>query len=189
LQKLILDTDCNESNLGWVSQVLLWKLILDCILCAGALEAGKHVLVEKPLVANPQEGSRLLEAARRHPNQVSYKQALVHPCMRLSLESANPGTQRSACLPVDDPACVHAWLPNRDPMSYSACQIGLTACCQVALVDHELRFVPAVLEARRMLAAGAIGRVYYAEATFFSGSIVSEYARKSWRTRLTICGT
>ncbi len=39
-------------------------------LAAGALQAGKHVVVDKPMALNAQEGLRMLEAARQHPDQV-----------------------------------------------------------------------------------------------------------------------
>ncbi len=34
------------------------------------MEAGKHVLVDKPLCLHGDEGERMLAAARAHPNQV-----------------------------------------------------------------------------------------------------------------------
>lgn len=37
---------------------------------AAALEAGKHVLVDKPMCLDGAEGERMLAAARAHPNQV-----------------------------------------------------------------------------------------------------------------------
>ncbi len=47
-------------------------------LAAAALEAGKHVLVEKPLATRAVETGRVLEAAARHPDQV----CMPAHCMR-----------------------------------------------------------------------------------------------------------
>eukprot|EP00891_Asterochloris_glomerata_P010001 jgi/Astpho2/10001/Aster-06811 len=70
-----------------------------------ALQAGKHVVVDKPMALNAQEGLRMLEAARQHPDQV-------------------------------------------------------------ALVDHELRFSPMLLQAQRHLQSGALGRVLYVQVVW-----------------------
>lgn len=39
-------------------------------MCIAALEQGKHVLCEKPLARNPEEGRRIVDAARRHQRQL-----------------------------------------------------------------------------------------------------------------------
>lgn len=39
-------------------------------MCAAALEAGKHVICDKPMALNGQEAEQMLEAARQHPDQV-----------------------------------------------------------------------------------------------------------------------
>ena len=39
--------------------------------CAAALEAGKHVICDKPMALNGREAEEMLEAARQHPDQVS----------------------------------------------------------------------------------------------------------------------
>ena len=41
-------------------------------MCAAALEAGKHVVCDKPMALNGQEAEQMLEAARQHPDQVHY---------------------------------------------------------------------------------------------------------------------
>lgn len=72
-----------------------------------ALEAGKHVLCEKPTAMNAEEAQRMLDAANAHP-------------------------------------------------------------AQLALIDHELRFAPAVLKLRALLREGAIGTVRYANIQLLS---------------------
>ena len=37
---------------------------------AAALEAGKHVICDKPMALNGQEAEQMLDAARKHPDQV-----------------------------------------------------------------------------------------------------------------------
>lgn len=70
-----------------------------------ALEAGKHVLCEKPTAMNAAEAEAMLEAARQRPHQL-------------------------------------------------------------ALIDHELRFLPVVRRARELVAAGAIGTLRHAAVRF-----------------------
>ena len=41
-------------------------------MCAAALEAGKHVICDKPMALNGQEAEQMLEAARQHPHQVHH---------------------------------------------------------------------------------------------------------------------
>ena len=55
-------------------------------LAAGALQAGKHVVVDKPMALNAQEGLRMLEAARQHPDQVGLAgRTHTHKRLRLAL--------------------------------------------------------------------------------------------------------
>lgn len=63
-----------------------------------ALEAGKHVLCEKPTALGSEQAQRMLDIARQHPRQL-------------------------------------------------------------ALIDHELRFLPSVVKARNLVTSGAIGAV------------------------------
>ena len=39
-------------------------------MCAAALEAGKHVICDKPMALNGQQAEQMMEAARLHPDQV-----------------------------------------------------------------------------------------------------------------------
>lgn len=75
-------------------------------MCAAALEAGKHVICDKPMALNGHEAEQMLEAARQHPDQVPF---LTLPRHDMSLLSAR-------CIIADVTAvaapynhtCVHA---------------------------------------------------------------------------------
>jgi predicted dehydrogenase len=73
------------------------------------LDAGKHLLCEKPTALNASEAQQMLDAAKRHPNQI-------------------------------------------------------------AIIDHELRFVPSWRDARTRLGEGALGSIRYAEFRYASPS-------------------
>lgn len=51
---------------------------------------------------------------------------------------------------------------------------------QLALIDHELRFLPALREARRLVAEGVIGQVRHAECRVLSGSRANPQRPWSW---------
>jgi predicted dehydrogenase len=82
---------------------------LHCEMSIAALEAGKHVMCEKPTALHADEARRMVKAA------------------------------------ADRPA-------------------------QLALIDHELRFFPAVREARRLVIEGHIGRLRHGEVRFVNSS-------------------
>lgn len=74
-----------------------------------ALEAGKHVLCEKPTALDAEQAAAMLAAAQAHPSQL-------------------------------------------------------------ALIDHELRFLPLVQEARARIAAGELGEIYHLTASIATAS-------------------
>ncbi|NJN66987.1 MAG: Gfo/Idh/MocA family oxidoreductase [Chloroflexaceae bacterium] len=80
-----------------------------CEMSIAALEAGKHVLCEKPTALHADEARRMVRAAEARPEQL-------------------------------------------------------------ALIDHELRFLPAVREARRMVVEGNIGHLRHGEVRFVNSS-------------------
>jgi predicted dehydrogenase len=82
---------------------------LHCEMAMAALEAGKHVLCEKPIGIDSAEARQMAAAARARPGQL-------------------------------------------------------------ALIDHELRFLPAFQLARRLVTSGAIGRLRHAEARMVASS-------------------
>lgn len=83
--------------------------VLHCEMTIAALEAGKHVLCEKPTALDVAEAKRMLDVAQRRPDQI-------------------------------------------------------------ALIDHEMRFLPAVRAARQMVAEGRIGRLRHGEVRFVNSS-------------------
>ncbi len=91
-------------------------------LALAALEAGKHVLCEKPTALSSVQAARMLGAARAHPERV-------------------------------------------------------------ALIDHELRFVPARRELRRRLAAGWVGRPLHVEVVCRSGGRLHREWPWDWWSR------
>jgi predicted dehydrogenase len=82
---------------------------LHCEMTIAALEAGKHVLCEKPTAFNADEARNMLRTAENHPDQI-------------------------------------------------------------ALVDHELRFVPAMQAARQLVLDGGIGTLRHGEVRFINSS-------------------
>jgi predicted dehydrogenase len=78
-------------------------------MAVATLEAGKHVLCEKPTALNVSEAEAMAAAAEAHPQQI-------------------------------------------------------------ALIDHELRFLPAVRLARQMIGSGKLGRIQYAEVRLVGSS-------------------
>lgn len=82
---------------------------LHCEMSIAALQAGKHVLCEKPTALNVTEAIQMYEVARQLPDQI-------------------------------------------------------------ALIDHEMRFLPAIQEARRLVGEGYIGQLRHGEVRFISNS-------------------
>lgn len=82
---------------------------LHCEMTIAALEAGKHVLCEKPTAFNAAEAREMLRAAEARP-------------------------------------------------------------AQIALIDHELRFVPAMHAARQLVQEGGIGKLRHGEVRFVNSS-------------------
>ncbi len=78
-------------------------------MAVAALEAGKHVICEKPTALNATEAQQMVEVAEAYPKQF-------------------------------------------------------------ALIDHELRFLPAMQEARKLVVEGAIGNLRHAEVRFINSS-------------------
>jgi predicted dehydrogenase len=77
-----------------------------------ALDAGKHVLCEKPLAPTAAEAERLVEAARAHPRQKAMEAFMYryHPQWQRARELVRGGT-------LGELRAVHAWFSyfNDDP--------------------------------------------------------------------------
>ena len=65
------------SNRAWVRELVE---VCSYLICAAALEAGKHVICDKPMALNGQEAEQMLEAARQHPGQVGDNLCLHSAC-------------------------------------------------------------------------------------------------------------
>lgn len=96
-----------DENVAVVS--IVTPPVLHCEMSIAALQAGKHVICEKPTAFDATEAKTMLETAQAHPDKI-------------------------------------------------------------ALIDHELRFLPAVKTVRQLVANGKIGSLRHAEVRFVNNS-------------------
>src|ERR1041385_8825974 len=96
----------NRDDVDLVS--IATPVVTHCEMTLAALDRGKHVLCEKPMAMNADEGRRMTDRARE--------------------------------------------------------------CGRLALIDHELRFLPGRLKMRELLQAGEIGKIKHVKLTFRSDS-------------------
>ena len=140
-------------------------------MAAAALVGGKHVLVDKPMAVNAAEGERMLAAASAHSKQVSlgtWRKLVLNRMQHLGHSPLDIPCSRR--MQQDDAAVAHQHelqcvrLSTHDIL-HPAEAVNHLPPVQVAIVDHELRFVPAFQRARELLLDGAIGAVLGMEST------------------------
>lgn len=145
---------------------------LHCAWTIRALEAGKHVLCEKPLASNAEEAERMAEAAARTGRRlVEAFHWRYHPLaerVRQVVASGELGRLRS----VEAALCVPLLLPRDIRFDY-ALGGGATmdlGCYAVHMLRHVTGLEPEVLRARALLRSPDVDRYMEAELRFPDGT-------------------
>jgi len=145
---------------------------LHCAWTIRALEAGKHVLCEKPLASNADEASTMADAARRTGRRlVEAFHWRYHPLaarMREIVASGELGRLRS----IETGFCVPLVLPRDIRFDY-ALGGGATmdlGCYTIHMMRHLVGAEPEVLRARALLMSPDVDRYMEAEMRFPDGT-------------------
>ncbi len=136
-----------------------------------ALEAGKHVLCEKPLANNTAEAERMAEAARR--TGFFLMEAFhwrYHPLatrMKEVLENGEIGTVRH----IEVEFCIPFPMPNniRYEFSLGGGATMDTGCYAINILRHLAGAEPEVLRAQAWLIRSQVDRAMEAEMSFADG--------------------
>jgi len=144
---------------------------LHCEWSIRALEAGKHVLCEKPLASNAEEAERMREAARKSGRVLAEAfHWRYHPLadrMREIVSSGALGTVRHIearlCFPIPIPGDIrYRW----DLAGGAAMDVG---CYTVSILRFLAGAEPEVVSARATLASPKVDRAMEAELRFADG--------------------
>lgn len=138
-----------------------------------ALEAGKHVLCEKPLASNAAEAERMAEAASRTGRVLMEAfHWRYHPLaarMRQVIESGELGRLRdietSFCIPLPSPGNI------RFDYALGGGATMDTGCYAIHMLRHLGAAEPEVLRARALLMGPDVDRYMEAEMRFPDGTI------------------
>jgi len=160
-----------------------------------ALEAGKHVLCEKPLASNEREAVQMAEAARRNGRVLMeafhYR---FHPLMARVLEVLRAGeigriehVQTAMCIP----------LPMRNDIRFQLALAGGATMDVGSYALNMLRTVtgkePQVKSARALLHSPGVDRAMEADFTFDDGSTgaieCSLWSRKLLKIQIHVRGS
>lgn len=146
---------------------------LHCEWTIRALEAGKHVLCEKPLASNANEAARMAEAATRTGRVlVEAFHWRYHPLaarMKHIIESGELGRLRD----IETAFCIPLAAPGNIRFDY-ALGGGATmdvGCYAIHMLRHLAEAEPEVLRARALLMAPEVDRYMEAEMRFPDGVI------------------
>jgi predicted dehydrogenase len=137
-----------------------------------ALEAGKHVLCEKPFSANAKEAEAMADAATRHGRVLMeafhYRYHPLFSRMRTIITSGEIGEVRhleaSFCIPLLRPSDIR-W---RADLAGGA--LMDTGCYALHLLRHLSQAEPEVQSARAAWTSGGVDRWLRAELVFPSGA-------------------
>lgn len=136
-----------------------------------SLEAGKHVLCEKPLTSNAQEAQLVADVARRSGRVcMEAFHWRYHPLARRMLEviaSGELGTVRR----IETFMCVPLPLPNdiRFDLALSGGAMMDTGCYAVSMMRHLAAAEPRVVSAEALLIREGVDRRMEAEVAFEDG--------------------
>ncbi|MEE8580803.1 MAG: Gfo/Idh/MocA family oxidoreductase [Myxococcota bacterium] len=139
---------------------------LHCEWTIRALEAGKHVLCEKPMASNAGEAERMAEAAHKHGRVLveafHYRYHPLAARMREILDSGELGRLRH----VEAHLCIPLLLPGDIRFQYELAGGALmdTGCYAINMVRFMAGSEPEVTGARARLASPRVDR--YMEANF-----------------------
>jgi predicted dehydrogenase len=144
---------------------------LHCKWTIAALEAGKHVLCEKPFAASVAEAERMAEAASRAGRVLveafHYRYHALFARIRSILDAGEIGTVRH----VEAHFCIPLVLPNdiRYRAELAGGALMDTGCYTVHLVRHLAGAEPDVVAARARWTRGGVDRYLEADLRFPDG--------------------
>ncbi len=144
---------------------------LHCEWTIRALEAGKHVLCEKPIAANADEGQRMAEAAEKHRRVLveafHYRYHPLAARMKEVVESGELGALRH----VEAHLCIPFLKPGDIRFNYELAGGALmdTGCYTINLVRFLAGSEPEVTSARARLASPQVDRYMEAHFRFANG--------------------
>jgi predicted dehydrogenase len=146
-----------------------------------ALEAGKHVLCEKPIALSAAEAQTLLEVARRHPHQKIMEAFMyrLHPQWRRAVRIVRDGG-------IGEPLVIHTWFSyfNEDPSNVrNQSGIGGGALMDIGCYAISVARLLFGAEPRRVL-----GRIEV-DPRFQTDRLVSAVLDFGRQTSLFTCGT
>lgn len=136
-----------------------------------SLEAGKHVLCEKPLTSNAQEAQLVADVARR--TGLVCMEAFhwrYHPLARRMLEVIASG-ELGSVRRIETFMCVPLPLPNdiRFDLALSGGAMMDTGCYAVSMMRHLAAAEPRVVSAEALLIREGVDRRMEAEVAFEDG--------------------
>jgi predicted dehydrogenase len=144
---------------------------LHCAWTLRALEAGKHVLCEKPLASNEEEAARMAQAAERAGRLLMEAfHWRYHPLAARMLAIVQDGTL-GRVERVETNMCVPLLLPGNIRYDYALGGGALmdTGCYAVSMLRHLAGAEPEVTRAEAKLSSPKVDRCMTADVTFADG--------------------
>jgi len=158
---------------------------LHCEWTVRALDAGKHVLCEKPLAANEREARRMVDAAAANGRVlVEAFHWRYHPLAERILEILRSGQigrvtriHASMCFPLPQPRNIRFQLPLAGGATMDC------GCYVVSMVRHLLGREPEVVSAEMKAMSPGVDRFMRAELRFPDG-VTGQVRCSMWSARL-----